>query len=283
MEQLKRKANCVPFEDCFLAFAKLTTCGFCQRDTVIKPVTTYSSASQSARVSTEGWVATSVSCPACGGSLSATPNNTRARDFLCSKCDDAFELKSKKSRFGKTIVDGAYRTLVDAIRTNNAPNLFLLQYQLPFTAVNLSVLPKRFLVEPMVIKRKPLSALARRAGWVGCNIDLSLIAANALIPCLVGGIPVAQSIIQSKWAETASIDAVDYRGRGWIAITLGCISRIGKIEFTLAEIYGQENIAARAYPDNRNIRAKLRQQLQVLRDLGAVTFEGRGRYRLLWT
>ena len=70
MEQLKRKANCVPFEDCFLAFAKLTTCGFCQRETVIKPVTTYSSASQSARVSTEGWVASSVNCPACGGRLS---------------------------------------------------------------------------------------------------------------------------------------------------------------------------------------------------------------------
>ena len=116
--------------------------------------TSYSSPSQSARVLTEGWVASSIKCPACGGDLKATPNNTKARDFLCISCADAFELKSKKSPFGKTVVNGAYRTLVESIRANDAPNLFLLQYQVPFAAVNLSVLPKRFLVEPMIVRRK---------------------------------------------------------------------------------------------------------------------------------
>ena len=33
------------------------------------------------------------------------------------------------------------------------------------------------------------------------------------------------------------------------------------------------------YPLNRNVRAKIRQQLQILRDKGLVRFVGRGRYR----
>jgi len=31
---------------------------------------------------------------------------------------------------------------------------------------------------------------------------------------------------------------------------------------------------------NRHVRAKIRQQLQILRDLGSLHFLGRGRYRL---
>lgn len=246
-------------------------------------IASYSSPSQSARVLTEGWVANSIKCPACGGALKPTPNNTKARDFLCSSCADAFELKSKKSPFGKTVVNGAYRTLVESIRANAAPNLFLLQYQVPFAAVNLSVLPKRFLVEPMIIKRKPLSPTARRAGWVGCNIDLSLVVRSALIPCVVQGVTLDQGIIQSNWAKSALMDRMDHPSRGWVAVALACIARIGKSEFTIADVYQQQSIATSAYPENRHVRAKLRQQLQVLRDLGALTFEGAGNYRLLWT
>jgi type II restriction enzyme len=33
------------------------------------------------------------------------------------------------------------------------------------------------------------------------------------------------------------------------------------------------------HPDNRHVRDKIRQQLQVLRNLGLVEFLGRGRYR----
>ena len=35
------------------------------------------------------------------------------------------------------------------------------------------------------------------------------------------------------------------------------------------------------HPDNRHVRDKIRQQLQVLRDLGLVEFLGRGRYRCM--
>lgn len=36
------------------------------------------------------------------------------------------------------------------------------------------------------------------------------------------------------------------------------------------------------YRNNRNIEAKIRQQLQYLRDLGLVKFEGNGVYKKLW-
>ena len=49
--------------------------------------------------------------------------------------------------------------------------------------------------------------------------------------------------------------------------------------FTLEEMYTHEGQLRLIYPDNQNIRPKIRQQLQVLRDLGFVSFSGGGRYR----
>ena len=37
---------------------------------------------------------------------------------------------------------------------------------------------------------------------------------------------------------------------------------------------------ARLHPQNRFVRPKIRQQLQILRDLGLLEFLGRGRYRV---
>lgn len=36
------------------------------------------------------------------------------------------------------------------------------------------------------------------------------------------------------------------------------------------------------YPENQHIRAKIRQQMQVLRDEGFIEFLGNGEYRLRW-
>ncbi|QYX55774.1 hypothetical protein K1T73_11855 [Roseovarius sp. SCSIO 43702] len=54
----------------------------------------------------------------------------------------------------------------------------------------------------------------------------------------------------------------------------------GKEEFTLAEIYAFEDRLSQVYPGNNNVRPKIRQQLQVLRDNGFLEFLGAGRYRL---
>ena len=46
-------------------------------------------------------------------------------------------------------------------------------------------------------------------------------------------------------------------------------------------MYGFEARLGALYPGNNNVRAKIRQQLQVLRDAGLVAFLGGGRYRLV--
>jgi len=59
---------------------------------------------------------------------------------------------------------------------------------------------------------------------------------------------------------------------------LNIVRGLGKAEFTLAEVYAHEADLARLHPDNRHVRDKIRQQLQILRNLGFVEFLGGGRY-----
>jgi hypothetical protein len=59
-----------------------------------------------------------------------------------------------------------------------------------------------------------------------------------------------------------------------------CVEAIGHESFTLADAYVFEERLAALYPGNNNVRPKIRQQLQVLRDRGWLEFLGRGRYRV---
>jgi type II restriction enzyme len=54
---------------------------------------------------------------------------------------------------------------------------------------------------------------------------------------------------------------------------------LNKKEFILRDVYGLVPQLQGLHPDNRHVRDKIRQQLQVLRDLGFVEFLGGGRYR----
>ena len=50
---------------------------------------------------------------------------------------------------------------------------------------DLLLIPSFMFSESAVIKRKPLSSTARRAGWVGCNLDLHRIAPEARIAIVI--------------------------------------------------------------------------------------------------
>jgi hypothetical protein len=52
-------------------------------------------------------------------------------------------------------------------------------------------------------------------------------------------------------------------------------------DFSLSDVLDYESRLASSYPANRNIDAKVRQTLQILRDQGVVEFLGKGRYRRL--
>jgi type II restriction enzyme len=49
----------------------------------------------------------------------------------------------------------------------------------------------------------------------------------------------------------------------------------------LNDVYAYENRLAVLHPDNKHVRAKIRQQLQVLRDNGILEFVGKGTYKLV--
>ena len=62
---------------------------------------------------------------------------------------------------------------------------------------------------------------------------------------------------------------------------LNVVRGLGLPQFMLADIYAHESYLARPHPQNRFVRPKIRQQLQILRDLGLAEFLGRGVYRVM--
>jgi hypothetical protein len=102
------------------------------------------------------------------------------------RCRAPFQLKAKHSALGETVTDGAYTAMVAAIREDRTPNLLLMRYALATWEVrDLLLIPSFMFSESAVIKRKPLAATARRAGWVGCNIDLHRISPEARIAIVI--------------------------------------------------------------------------------------------------
>ena len=68
----------------------------------------------------------------------------------------------------------------------------------------------------------------------------------------------------------------------WEQDVFKCLLKLKNDVFTLNEVYAFENQLGRLHPNNRNVQAKIRQQLQYLRDLGLVEFTGSGVYKKLW-
>lgn len=133
----------------------------------------------------------------------------------------------------------------------------------------------------MIEKRKPLSVTARRAGWVGCNILMESIPEFGKIFYVQNGMRKGKHEVLEKWAKTTFIkNAQDMESRGWLFDVLVCIEKLNKNDFSLDEIYQFEPVLKQKHPGNNNIQAKIRQQLQILRDKGVIRFISRGKYRL---
>ena len=161
------------------------------------------------------------------------------------------------------------------------PSLMLLRYNAETRLVrDLSVIPKQFFVTDLIERRKPLAASARRAGWVGCNILIDKVPKAGRIDLVTNRIAVPKDTVIDRWAKTQFLRGKSLATKGWVLDVLNCVEKIGAAEFTLAEVYAFENYLGEMHPENNNVRPKIRQQLQVLRDAGVLEFLGRGRYRL---
>lgn len=241
----------------------------------------YNSKSQKARVVTEKWVADNLYCPICGNEkMKHFPNNMRVADFYCTLCGEQFELKSKNGNLGRKVADGAYETFIKRITDKSNPDFLFMSYQFNSMQVtNLLFVPKFLFTPAIVEKRKPLGAQARRHGWIGCNILYDQIPQQGKISIIENGIVVDKNVVRQEIAKSFRIKEDNIETRGWLLEVLQCVNNITTTEFDLAAVYQFEKSLELKYPDNHNIRAKIRQQLQVLRDRGIIEFLGDGYYR----
>lgn len=244
---------------------------------------TFSSGSQRARVWTERWVADQMFCPNCGADrLSQFPANSPVADFFCPACSDQFEVKAKNGKtFGRSVADGAYDTKIARLTSKTNPNLLLIGYDKAARAVHSAcIVPKHFFVPDIVQKRKPLADTARRAGWIGSNILLNLVPDAGRIFILRHGVEEPREAVLEKWRQTLFLREKSVETRGWLLEVMKAVDAIGRPEFDLNDVYAFEARLSAIYPSNNNVRPKIRQQLQVLRDSGYLEFLGDGRYRL---
>ena len=241
----------------------------------------YKSASQKARKITESWASENIYCPFCGcPKVMKFENNKPVADFFCPHCKEEYELKSKSGVIKNRVDDGAYQTMIDRISAFNNPNFFFLQYdRAAWTVRSLVMVPKYFFSPDIIIKRKPLADTARRRGWVGCNILFSGIPERGKVRVIENGRMIPPEKVVEKVNEIRFVSAYNMERRGWMLETLKCIERIPNREFTLKEVYQFVPELEKKYPNNHHIPAKLRQQIQALRDSNIIVFHGRGVYQ----
>ena len=242
----------------------------------------YHSASQRARVATEEWGAENLYCLKCSfDSLESTPPGTPAIDFRCPDCESPYQLKSLSRPLSDRIPDAAYSAMRHAIETGNTPNLFVMSYGRDSWRVNdLILVPSFVFTMSAVQKRRPLASTARRAGWVGCDILLGRIPSDAKIPVILRGKQQSAAIARRHYKSLAPLSKLSLKLRGWTLDVLSVVRSLGKKSFTLHEVYAHADALAALHPDNRHVRDKIRQQLQSLRDLKYLRFQGDGKYML---
>ena len=245
--------------------------------------TGYLSGPQRIKNLSEHWIGREVYCPSCGHiEMTRYGNNRPVADFFCGECSADYEIKSQARMFGASVVDGAYRTMIERLNSSNNPNLILLHYNpKALSVVNLIVVPKYFFIPDLILKRPALSLAARRAGWIGCNILLAGIPRAGRIYVIRDCAVEPKSKVLEQWQRTLFVrNQRDPASKGWLFSVMNCIDRIGKSEFSLDDLYRFKAELQILYPANRHIKEKMRQKLQILRDKGFLEFLGRGIYRV---
>lgn len=68
----------------------------------------------------------------------------------------------------------------------------------------------------------------------------------------------------------------------WKKDVFECLLKLKNDVFSLQEVYAFTRELSQIHPRNQNVKAKIRQQLQYLRDIGLVEFTKPGLYKKLW-
>jgi type II restriction enzyme len=242
----------------------------------------FTSGSQKAGNVTEAWGADNFYCPNCSSSnLDWLKAGTEAIDYRCPKCEFEYQLKSQRTAIHNSITDGAYGSMMKKIRNDETPNFYFLQYDFATWMVrNLLLVPHFAFPASAIIKRPPLAATARRAGWVGCNFDLRRIPADARISIVAERQITPPNKVRAQFRKLKPLKGISVKERGWTLDVLNGVRSLGKKEFNNTDAYTLAGWLEKLHPDNRHIRDKIRQQLQVLRDAKLLIHVSSGVWRL---
>jgi type II restriction enzyme len=138
-----------------------------------------------------------------------------------------------------------------------------------------------FVTPAILEKRPPLAPTARRAGWIGCNLLLSRVPPEGQISLVCDGVATSKAEARRLYAQSKRLEELKPKERGWIALVLAFVRRIGKEHFTIKDLLLFEKEMHAIYPNNSHIREKIRQQLQVLIRLGYLDRTSPGEFRVL--
>lgn len=220
-------------------------------------------------------------CPRCGNRfLKAFKRNEPVADFYCPACENQYELKSKNGKIGRKVADGSYDTMISRICSNTNPDFFFMSYSLKDYKVQMfSMVPKFFFHPGIIEKRPPLSSSAKRSGWIGCNILFDNIPRQGIINIISKSVIRTHESVLHDVSQISNLEVKDISARSWLLDVLDCVNRIPKNHFTLDELYQFEDRLKLCHPENHNIKAKIRQKLQLLRDKGFIEFLDNGKYK----
>lgn len=246
----------------------------------------YVSRSQRARVATEAWALENLYCPRCSrDDLTAHRVGQQVVDFGCHDCRLDIQLKAKAGRYGKSFANSAYEPKLAAIRARKLPDYALMSYDLPsWRVTDLTFVPGHFIGEQHVIARRPLSATARRAGWVGSNVRIGDLPPDAFVHVVESAKVRPPSTVREQYSRFEWLKKMTSKSAGWTSEVLNEVRALAPLKgmtFSLTEFYAhaEPRLAAR-HPENKHVRDKIRQQLQRLREQGFLKFERRGLYRV---
>ncbi|MBE5728378.1 hypothetical protein IHE51_00780 [Candidatus Parvarchaeota archaeon] len=252
----------------------------------------YKSQSQISRAVTESWVSENLYCPNCGRDLLRYRTGMPVYDFYCDHSDsrthaparsfvsnaDNFQLKSQAVPIFRYILGAEYNKAILSLRAGNFPSLILLHYNLNEKIVNdVEFVHKAVITQSCIIPRNPLSENAKRKGWQGFKIDLSRIPNIGRIKVVSNKSIKNKSDVMAEWKRVSYMVQGDVYERSWISDVMTCLEEL-PTNFTLSDAYKFEEKLKSLHPNNKHVKDKIRQQLQLLRNRNIIKFEGEGVY-----
>jgi len=239
----------------------------------------YKSKRQIVRVVSEDWGEQNLYCAACErDALKPFEANKKAKDFQCPQCSTTYQLKAR-SRPGLRVPDAAYDAMIEAIRSDSVPALFVLTYTSEWKVRELLLVHPAFFSESCIAKRPPLGPGRRREGWIGCDILLGRVPPAGILPVVQDGAVTPPHLVRERYRMAEPLRKVSTAKRGWTLDVLRVVQALPEW-FSLDDVYRFEDELQALHPHNKHVKDKIRQQLQVLRDLNYIEFlDRRGTYR----